>query len=271
MGRHKDTAAQQSRGERFQPGEEASHRSYRFLLNPHAGGFERRDLLFKEYGERSFAAAASDRALHNEGAHFSQGRDSHSAMKFLEHALPLASTPPSTATREAIGNLLYAKVHSWGFPDLAGKITGMLLDLDDEDLQPLLTNDFALREIVDEAREMLGQEGATSSGGVAPPHVAANDFSPATAPSGSPRANVDVPRGDSPIFLQGDIKEGWQAALGEDSDLETGDNVEYSSQKMQTDQQSDSIQVEAESALDFLLEQGVGRKVSGKEIAQTDL
>ncbi|KJX99373.1 hypothetical protein TI39_contig361g00012 [Zymoseptoria brevis] len=62
-------------------------------------------------------------------------------------ALNAASAPQQ---KQMLGEALYPKIHAQQ-PELAGKITGMLLEMDNEELLNLTGNDQALREKVDEA------------------------------------------------------------------------------------------------------------------------
>ncbi|MCJ1225885.1 Protein phosphatase PP2A regulatory subunit B [Toensbergia leucococca] len=61
----------------------------------------------------------------------------------------LASAPPTTQ-KQVIGEALYPKIQITQ-PELAGKITGMLLEMDNSELIGLISDDDKLREKVDEA------------------------------------------------------------------------------------------------------------------------
>ena len=256
-------------------------RRYKYLLNPHAGGFERRDILFQQYGERSFADTASDRILHVDALHPSS--QSNNPVRFQGNSTGVGQGVPHSsaelsvpnASREFIGNMLYAKVESWGFHGLAGKITGMLLDLDNEDLQPLLVNDSALRDIVDEAREMLVQQGTTSSetttdlGQDSAVRDLTNDSSLFSHSEMNPSAHppaIDPLQGILEGFSEGVVRGSWQTAAGDDSDLEMGEDNGNSAQ-LQQQKRNNSSPARAESAIDFLLKKGVGRSVTAKELA----
>ncbi|KAF2089711.1 polyadenylate binding protein [Saccharata proteae CBS 121410] len=57
---------------------------------------------------------------------------------------------PAAQQKQMLGEALYPKIHAQQ-PELAGKITGMLLEMDNEELLNLTNNDAALRAKVDEA------------------------------------------------------------------------------------------------------------------------
>lgn len=87
-------------------------------------------------------------------------------------ALNQASAPQQ---KQMLGEALYPKIHAQQ-PELAGKITGMLLEMDNEELLNLTGNDQALREKVDEALTVYdeylknhngpsGEEGPTQTNG----------------------------------------------------------------------------------------------------------
>lgn len=61
----------------------------------------------------------------------------------------LQQAPPAQQ-KQMLGEALYPKIQAQQ-PELAGKITGMLLEMDNEELLGLTTNDDALREKVQEA------------------------------------------------------------------------------------------------------------------------
>jgi len=88
------------------------------------------------------------------------------------NALNQASAPQQ---KQMLGEALYPKIHAQQ-PELAGKITGMLLEMDNEELLNLTGNDQALREKVDEALTVYdeylknhngpsGEEGAAQTNG----------------------------------------------------------------------------------------------------------
>lgn len=65
-------------------------------------------------------------------------------------ARSLGQAPTPEAQKQMIGEAIYPKISSMQ-PDLAGKITGMLLEMDIDELLGLLDNDEALRAKVNEA------------------------------------------------------------------------------------------------------------------------
>merc|ERR550537_1646390 len=66
----------------------------------------------------------------------------------------LAAAPPGMQ-KQLLGEKLHAQI-SRQYPDLAGKITGMMLEMDNAELIGLLDNAPALQSKVDEARRVLG-------------------------------------------------------------------------------------------------------------------
>lgn len=83
-------------------------------------------------------------------------------------ALNAAASPEQQ--KQMLGEALYPKIHAQQ-PELAGKITGMLLEMDKAELLPLIDDDAALRVKVDEAlvvydeymKSMDGEEGAAAA------------------------------------------------------------------------------------------------------------
>merc|ERR1712008_344027 len=73
-------------------------------------------------------------------------------------AAALASAPPEVQ-KNMIGERLYPLIHN-SQPELAGKITGMLLEMDNSELLHLLESPDALRLKVAEALEVLKQHQA---------------------------------------------------------------------------------------------------------------
>jgi polyadenylate-binding protein len=55
---------------------------------------------------------------------------------------------------EMLGEAIYPRIHAT-HPDLAGKITGMLLEMDNSELLHLLENEEALLNKVNEALQVL--------------------------------------------------------------------------------------------------------------------
>ena len=64
-------------------------------------------------------------------------------------AATLAAAPPSMQ-KQLLGQALFPAVARLQ-PDLAGKLTGMMLEMDNSDLLPLLDSDWLLQQRVDEA------------------------------------------------------------------------------------------------------------------------
>ncbi|OQO11109.1 Polyadenylate-binding protein, cytoplasmic and nuclear [Cryoendolithus antarcticus] len=67
----------------------------------------------------------------------------------------LQSMPPQQQ-KQMLGEALYPKIHAQQ-PELAGKITGMLLEMDNQELLGLTTDDDALRQKVDEAMNVYDE------------------------------------------------------------------------------------------------------------------
>merc|ERR1711935_1034740 len=74
-------------------------------------------------------------------------------------ASALASATPEMQ-KNMIGERLYPLIHS-SQPDLAGKITGMLLEMDNSELLHLLESPEALGNKIDEAIQVLESHQAT--------------------------------------------------------------------------------------------------------------
>lgn len=80
----------------------------------------------------------------------------------------LSSAPPQQQ-KQMLGEALYPKIHEQQ-PELAGKITGMLLEMDNQELIALTSDDNALRAKVDEAMNVYNEylksrnDGADDSG-----------------------------------------------------------------------------------------------------------
>jgi polyadenylate-binding protein len=71
--------------------------------------------------------------------------------------------PPETADRRReLGEQLYPKVVRMSNPEIAGKITGMLLEMDQRDVATLLSNDASLFIKIKEAVEVLKKAWATN-------------------------------------------------------------------------------------------------------------
>ncbi|KAJ2369290.1 Protein phosphatase PP2A regulatory subunit B [Coemansia sp. RSA 2610] len=80
-------------------------------------------------------------------------------------AAQLASAPPEER-KQMLGELLYPRILAVQ-PENAGKITGMLLEMDDSDLLGLLDEDEkkakALDEKINEAMQVLSAQGPEES------------------------------------------------------------------------------------------------------------
>merc|ERR1719432_277096 len=69
------------------------------------------------------------------------------------NAAALAAAPPSVQ-KQMIGEKLFPAVAKFQ-PELAGKITGMMLEMDNSELLILLESDYQLKAKVDEALRVL--------------------------------------------------------------------------------------------------------------------
>ncbi|EMC98334.1 hypothetical protein BAUCODRAFT_86883 [Baudoinia panamericana UAMH 10762] len=81
----------------------------------------------------------------------------------------LNAAPPSQQ-KQILGEALYPKIHAQQ-PELAGKITGMLLEMDNHELLGLTTDDDALRAKVDEAMNVYEEYVKNQSGPGGPEDV----------------------------------------------------------------------------------------------------
>jgi polyadenylate-binding protein len=66
------------------------------------------------------------------------------------------SQAPSAQQKQMLGEALYPKIHEQQ-PELAGKITGMLLEMDNAELLNLTSDDAALRAKVEEAMSVYDE------------------------------------------------------------------------------------------------------------------
>jgi polyadenylate-binding protein len=73
------------------------------------------------------------------------------------------SAAPAGQQKQMLGEALYPKIHDMQ-PELAGKITGMLLEMDNTELINLTTDDSALRAKVDEAMSVYDEYVKTREG-----------------------------------------------------------------------------------------------------------
>merc|ERR1711934_478555 len=69
------------------------------------------------------------------------------------NASTLAAAPPAVQ-KQMIGEKLYPAI-AWIQPELSGKITGMMLEMDNSELLMLLESETQLRAKVDEALKVL--------------------------------------------------------------------------------------------------------------------
>merc|ERR1719473_2493997 len=72
-------------------------------------------------------------------------------------AAALAAAPPAVQ-KQMIGEKLYPAIARFQ-PELAGKITGMMLEMDNSELLMLLESEPQLKSKVDEALQVLGSGG----------------------------------------------------------------------------------------------------------------
>jgi polyadenylate-binding protein len=79
-------------------------------------------------------------------------------------AAALASAPPEQQ-KQLLGENLFPQIASLQ-PDLAGKITGMLLEMDNSELLLLMESPEALEAKVDEAINVLKEHNAIPEGAV---------------------------------------------------------------------------------------------------------
>jgi len=78
----------------------------------------------------------------------------------------LAAMPPSQQ-KQMLGEAIYPKIQALQ-PELAGKITGMLLEMDNAELLALVDDDAALRSKVDEALSVYDDYMKSRGGDPAP-------------------------------------------------------------------------------------------------------
>lgn len=83
----------------------------------------------------------------------------------------LSSAPPQQQ-KQMLGEALYPKINAQQ-PELAGKITGMLLEMDNTELLNLIEDDAALRAKVDEALTVY-DEYVKNKGGEGEPSTSAS-------------------------------------------------------------------------------------------------
>ncbi|PYH93884.1 polyadenylate binding protein [Aspergillus ellipticus CBS 707.79] len=93
----------------------------------------------------------------------------------------LTSVPPAQQ-KQMLGEALYPKIQAQQ-PELAGKITGMLLEMDNAELISLLEDEEALRAKVDEALSVYDEYMKNKGGEAEPAGEAAQPEEPAEEPS----------------------------------------------------------------------------------------
>jgi polyadenylate-binding protein len=81
---------------------------------------------------------------------FSGGRGAGNGPAAPGIDMNLLSSAPPNQQKQMLGEALYPKIHEQQ-PELAGKITGMLLEMDNSELVNLISDDNALRAKVQEA------------------------------------------------------------------------------------------------------------------------
>merc|ERR1711939_436017 len=92
----------------------------------------------------------------------------------------LASLPPSQQ-KQMLGEAIYPKIQQMQ-PELAGKITGMLLEMDNSELLSLVDDDAALRSKVDEALSVYDDYMKSRGGEAGPNGTKGEDASKAEGP-----------------------------------------------------------------------------------------
>ncbi|KAI9809685.1 MAG: Protein phosphatase PP2A regulatory subunit B [Sarcosagium campestre] len=90
------------------------------------------------------------------------GRGDEAASSGSASSQPISSVPPQQQ-KQMIGEALYPKIFAQQ-PELAGKITGMLLEMEVPELLNLVDDDAALRSKVDEALNVYDEYVKTKSG-----------------------------------------------------------------------------------------------------------
>ncbi|KAI9880452.1 MAG: Protein phosphatase PP2A regulatory subunit B [Pleopsidium flavum] len=95
-----------------------------------------------------------------------QGRDDGTGAGSL--TLQALTTAPPQHQKQMLGEALYPKIQAQQ-PELAGKITGMLLEMDNSELLSLVDDDNALRAKVDEAMTVYDEYVKNKGGDTEPP------------------------------------------------------------------------------------------------------
>ena len=91
------------------------------------------------------------------------GTQARLAATFPPLAAALAAAPPAVQ-KQMLGERLFPLVAARPRPELAGKVTGMLLEMDNAELLLLLESPDALDAKVEEAIAVLKQHGALPGG-----------------------------------------------------------------------------------------------------------
>ncbi|BGP26398.1 polyadenylate-binding protein [Rhodotorula toruloides] len=100
-------------------------------------------------------------------------------------AAMLANAAPQEQ-KQMLGEALYPRIHA-SQPELAGKVTGMLLEMDSSELLYLLENDEALAAKVQEALDVLAEYNQRQTG-----DEASGDEAPAAAPAAEATEEVSA-------------------------------------------------------------------------------
>lgn len=129
-------------------------------------------------GYRNNAANAANRSGAEGGANAasSSGTAGQSGSGSSLTAASLANATPAEQ-KQILGETIYPKIHA-SQPELAGKITGMLLEMDNAELLVLLEDDAALDSKVAEAMTVLEEYQKKSTD--APAEAASSDAAPAS-------------------------------------------------------------------------------------------
>ncbi|KAJ6264349.1 nucleolin [Drechslerella dactyloides] len=113
----------------------------------------------------------------------------------------LAALPPQQQ-KQVLGEELYPRIHAIN-PQLAGKITGMLLEMDNGELMSLIKDDSALRSKVDEALSVYDEyvKSKTTDDAPAAPASAEPTPNPAPQTEETPTTKADTAVNSLPLTL----------------------------------------------------------------------